>query len=452
MDCDQRQRITDGGGEKEPWGLGTATRIITPEQSMWMAGYGARSEPSKGVATDLHAKAVAIEDDLGNVVVIVSVEVLGITPDLREDVLEACESEYGLDPDGILLNTTHTHNGPEYRTDDYGILGFDEEITQRSREYRDRLEREMVDVVGEALDDRSPAALRYHHTQCGIAMNRRRPDADRFYFKPYPDGAVDHDVPVLVATSGGDVTAILFGYACHPTSLPIMNEFHGDWAGLAMKHLEDTYPDATALFIQGCGGDIKAYPQRDVEFTEVHGRTLATAVQAAIEARGKTVHGPLRKVTTEITLEFEDPPERDELEARVADGDDRHAQRLLDELDREGEIRTEFPYPEQAIGFGDDLTLIGLAGEVLVDYSLTIKDSLEGDVWVAGYSNEAYLYIPARRHLYEGGYEAGWVSLYWDYPSPPRPSIEERVTETALSLAERAGATRDTDWNRGNRG
>ena len=434
---------TDGGTESEPWRVGAATRVITPEQSMWMAGYGGRDAPSEGVALDIHAKAVAIEDEDGNAVVVVSAEILGFTPDLRAAVVDACEAKYGIDGDALLLNATHTHNGPEYRVDEYGVLGLDDELNQRAEEYRERLENELIGVIGEALDDRSPAALRYSHAQCGMGMNRRLPEPDGIKFKPYPDGATDHDVPVLVATSGDAVTALLFGYACHPTSLPVINEFHGDWAGLAMQHLEEAYPEATAAFVQGCGGDIKAYPQREVKFTEVHGRTLATAVQAAVEARGKTLHGPLRTVTEDITLEFEDQPDRTELEARVADGDDRYAQRLLDELNREGEIQTEFPYPMQAIGFGDDLTLVGLAGEVLVDYSLAIKDALDGDVWVAGYSNEGYVYVPARRHLHEGGYESGWVYLYWDFPAPLKPSIEETVTETAVALAERVGARRD---------
>ena len=334
------------------------------------------------------------------------------------------------------------HHGPEYRTDDYGILGFDEELNRRARDYHDRLEHELIDVIGDALDDRSPARLRYSHAQCGMAMNRRRPDPDGVRFELYPDGAVDHDVPVLIASSGDDVTALLFGYACHPTSLPRRNEFHGEWPGLAMARLEEVYPDATALFVQGCGGDCKAYPQHEDAFTETHSNTLATAVQAAVEARGTSVHGPLRTTMTEATLEFEEQPDREELESRVYDGGDRYAQRLLDELDREGEIRTEFPYPVQAIGFGDDLTLIALAGEVLVDYSLDIKEALEGDVWVAGYSNHGYVYIPNRRHLAEGGYEAGWVYLYWDFPAPLEPTVEETVTETALAMAERVGARR----------
>lgn len=442
IDEERSELRADGGTDREPWRVGSSTRVITPEKSMWMAGYGAREEPSEGAAMDLHAKAVAIEGDDGETVVLVGAEILGYTPDLRAAVVDACESDYDVDGENVVLNATHTHHGPEYRTDDYGILGLDEELDQRARDYRKRLERELIAVIGEALQDRSSAALRYSHAQCGMAMSRRRPQPDRIDFSLYPDGAADHDVPVLVATSGGEVTALMFGYACHPTSLPRTLEFHGEWPGLAMERLEEAYPEATAMFVQGCGGDTKAYPQDDPEFTEIHAETLATAVQAAVKARGTTVHGPLRTTMTEATLKFEDQPNREELEARVEDGGDRYAQRLLDELDWEGEIRTEFPYPVQAIGFGDDFTMVALAGEVLVDYSLDIKDALEGDVWVAGYSNHGYVYVPNRRHLHEGGYEASWVYLYWDFPAPLKPSVEETVTETALSLAERVGARR----------
>lgn len=153
---------------------------------MWIAGYSKRDEPVSGVAQNLHVKAVAIEDEDRKTVVLVSAKLLGITPDLRDDVLAACESEYDLDPDEVLLNVSHTHNGPEYRTDNYGILGFDDELTERSRAYRARLEDELVDVIGAALDDRCSAVLRYSHASCGMAMSRRLPEPDGIDFRRIP--------------------------------------------------------------------------------------------------------------------------------------------------------------------------------------------------------------------------------------------------------------------------
>jgi hypothetical protein len=432
------------GGEQGTWQVGTATRVITPDRPMLLSGYGDRAEKSTGVARDLRAKAIAVEDEAGTRAVAVGVDLLGVTRELRAAVAQRCEREYGLAPSGLLLNASHTHHGPEYRTDEWRVWDANGENDERAREYRERLEDAVVETVGDAFGDRSPADLRYSRARCGFGMNRRLPAAG-YHLEPHHDGPVDTDVPVLVATNDGAVRAVLFGYACHPTSLPKRTEFHPDWPGIATDHVEERFPEATAVFLQGCGADQNPYPRREVEHTERHGRTLGTAVEAAIDARGKPVRGPLRTCTEEVTLRFEDQPDRDALEARLneADGDDLYARRLLDELERDAEIRTEFPYPVQAIGFGTNLTLVSLAGEVPVDYAREIKAALAGDAWVAGYSNQGYVYVPTARHLHEGGYEAEWVFLYWRYPAPLKPSNESRITETALALAQRVGATRE---------
>jgi len=41
------------------WRAGVATVDITPDRSLWMAGFAARTEPSQGVSLPLHAKALA---------------------------------------------------------------------------------------------------------------------------------------------------------------------------------------------------------------------------------------------------------------------------------------------------------------------------------------------------------------------------------------------------------
>ena len=53
------------------WKAGVASVAITPQRSLHMAGYAARKEPSEGTEQDLFAKALAIEDNAGNRLVIV---------------------------------------------------------------------------------------------------------------------------------------------------------------------------------------------------------------------------------------------------------------------------------------------------------------------------------------------------------------------------------------------
>jgi len=56
--------------EDGAWKAGVATRVITPQQPMWMAGYAARNKPSEGSVHDLHVKALAVEDAGGSRLVI----------------------------------------------------------------------------------------------------------------------------------------------------------------------------------------------------------------------------------------------------------------------------------------------------------------------------------------------------------------------------------------------
>lgn len=445
MTPNTRGPLTDGGSTDREWGVGSATRIVTPEQSMRLSGFAARTDPADGTMMDLHAKAVAFEDHAGRRAVLVSVEVLVVSRALRAEVAARVADEHGIDPDSLVLNASHTHYGPEYREVRFDVYGLDEDERDQGRAYRERLADELVGVVGEAVDALEPAELRYGHARCGIAMNRRLPTADGIRFEQAPDGPVDLDVPVLAAYRGDGPELILFGYACHPTCLPLITEYSGDWVGHAMANLEERYDDATAVFVQGCAGDIKAYPQNTREVSEQHGRTVSNSVRAALDARTTPVHGPLRTVYEEIPLEFEDAPPRAELEAALESDDEferRHARLLLEQLEEHGTVPTEYPYPVQALGFGDDLTMITMAGEVLVEYSLTLKDRLEGDVWPVAYSNEGFTYVPTRRALHEGGYEGGGAITYTDFPGPLESDTEDRVVGTALALAERVGADR----------
>jgi len=443
MATETRSLCSDGGTDETEWNVGTATRAITPEQSMRMSGFANRTEKSDGKLSDIYAKAIAFEDDNGGRAVVLNAEILFIARNLRKEVAERVEQDYGIDPSNLVLNASHTHFGPEIREMRYVIYGFGDEEIELSDTYRERLGDDIVEVIGESLDALEPTELRYGHARCGIGMSRRLPTEDGVRFKQAPDGPVDHDVPVLAAYRGDEPHAILFGYACHPTCLSAsVIKYTGDWAGKAMANLEEYYDDTTAIFLQGCGGDIKAYPQNTHEVSNQHGQALSNSVRAALDAETKAVHGPLRSVYEEISLEFEDAPSKEDLEADLESDHKytrRHARLLLDQIDEHGAVPTEHPYPMQALGFGDDLTMITMAGEVLAEYSLTLKDRLEGDVWPMGYTNGDFTYVPTARAAYEGGYEGGGAITYTSYPGPLKPQLEDDIVGTALALAERVG-------------
>ncbi len=75
---------------------------------------------------------------------------------------------------------------------------------------------------------------------------------------------------------------------------------------------------------------------------------------------------------------------------------------------------------------------MALSGETCVGYALRLREELKGQrIWVAGYCNEVFAYVPTEQILKEGGYEAG-ASYGW--PSPFQAGIEDRIITLAKKL------------------
>jgi len=378
------------------WKAGTATVKVTPRKMLWMAGYAARKKPAEGKVQELFAKALALQDEQGNKLVFVTLDLIGVPQLMRRAVAERAEKEFQLPQANLVMNASHTHSGPSLRTTPLTEADKDNQRARDSWEYTQKLQNDIVGIIGKALAEMQPARLTWNKARCGFAMNRRRdytlpadhPNANK---APNPNGPVDHEVPALrIEAPDGALKATLFGYACHNTSLGFYN-WCGDYAGFAQEYLQEHRPGFTALFLMGCGGDQNPYPRRtdvvpgvtDLELSMQHGRSLSNAVEMALSVNPRPVAGPIRAAYEEIKLSYAKPG------------------------------REDHEYPVQVIKIGNDLTFITLGSEVVVDYSLRFKREFAGDagVWVAGYSNDYTGYMPSLRVLKEGGYEAaaGWA-------------------------------------------
>jgi hypothetical protein len=421
------------------WKAGAAAVKITPESLMWMAGYAARTKPAEGVAQDLFAKALVLEDAGGKRLVIVTFDLVGIPRPLRDMLASELERVHHVAPETLLLNASHTHCGPEVRMAPSMVGSDSDERTEQRKQYIAMLKTRVVDVVGRALAAVAPARLDYLHARAGFAMNRRRPTPKGFTNAPNSEGPVDQEVPVLRVTDpeGKVLRALLFGYACHNTTLSFY-KFCGDYAGFAQEYLEQEHPGTVALFLSGCHGDQNPYPRGTIELCRQHGRTLATAVDAALQTVPRPLGGPLAVQYAEVELEFAPLASRSELETLAASGtaaEKRRAARLLKQLDQPGGVKMTYSYPIQVVHFGRDLTLVALAGETVVDYSLRLKRELPGPVWVAGYSNDVFSYVPSRRVLEEGGYEGRDAISNSSLPGPFAPTVEGRIAGKVHEMA-----------------
>ncbi len=424
---------------------GIASVVITPDRPMWMAGYAARTKPSEGKVHDLYAKALALEDAQGQKLVIVTVDLIGINLEMRHWLEKEVDRRYKLDPAELLINASHTHSGPVLRKSadsiyGHSFYGLTPEQLQQCNEYSENLQQKLVRLIGKALDKMTPARLACTHGQAGFAMNRRSKSGSSYQISPNPDAPVDHDVPILrIDGPNGELRAVLFGYACHNTTLSFY-QFCGDYSGFAQQYLEEAHPQTKTFFITGCGADQNPNPRRTLALAQQHGRALADGVEAALLTQARPVQGPIKAALKTVTLDFAKPPSKERLlkEAKSDNKYERqHAEILLKELEQNGKIRTTYPYLVQVVQFGDNLTLIALAGEVVVDYSLRLKAELPGQmVWVAAYSNDVFGYIPSLRVLREGGYEAGGAMRYTELPGPFAPSVEKLIVDEVHKMVD----------------
>jgi neutral ceramidase len=423
------------GQNAASWKAGAAAIDITPDGPVWMAGYGSRNKPSEGVAQRIYAKALAIDDNAKGRTVIVTLDLIGVPRELRDGVERRVHKQYGLSPESILLNASHTHSGPAPSS-----RGVDDPTYAKvAISYQRVLEEKIVQVIGHALSRSGPAHLYFTRARAGFAMNRRLRVGQEIRNSPNPDGPVDHDVPVLrVVGPDGDLKAVLFGYACHNTVTGFYT-INGDYAGYAQAYLEQAHPGAVALFLTGAGGDQNPYPRHaSLEQSEQHGRTLANAVEAAMQVTmQRSLDGPLRSALGNVELAYANISRADlERRANSRDSDDvKRAKVLLKALDAET-LEKSYRCPVQVVRFGTNLTLVAIGGEATVEYSLRLKRELKSEpaaVWVAGYSNDGFGYLGSKQVIEQGGYEGYSANLRW-HPGPWATDTEERVIQKVYEL------------------
>ena len=428
------------------WQAGVATIDITPGTSLWMAGFAARTQPSQGVAMPLHAKALALKTGDHPTVVLVTADLLGVTARMTDRVASMVQRRHRLRRRDLLFNASHTHCGPVVDEQLSVAYGLTPAQLADIRAYTTQLEDKLAAVIADAVSRLRPARLSYASDEAGFAANRR------VAFVPL--GPVDHTVHVLrVDGADGSPLAVVFGYACHNTTLPAtIVQYHGDYAGVAQGALEQRHPGATAMFVAGCGADVNPMPRGTMELVAAHGAALADAVDRALKTT-RPVAASLRSSYDTVDLPFAGEAARERWRSQLkidAVYMQRHAAVMKTFMEREGRLPSAQRDPVQVWRFGPPsladrsnassgetgFTLVALGGEVVVDYALRLaREYPARRMWVAGYSNDVFGYVPSARVLREGGYEGGDAMIYYARPGPFTEAVEELIVGKVRRLA-----------------
>ena len=435
------------GEERAPaWKAGLAKAVITPEKAVWLAGYGSKRVPD-GKLHDLWMKALALEAG-GKRAVLITSDFQGVPKGMSDNVFAELEKQHGLAREDVLFTFSHNHCGPRLGDDLVDYYPVEEEQVELVAEYTKQMEAAAVAMVGEALANLSPAKLAQGVGQATFAVNRRNnreAEVPELLAKGIPlAGPVDHAVPVLTVTRpDGQLAAVLFGYACHPTTLSFLT-WCGDYPGFAQLAIEKSHPGAMAMFVNTCGGDQNPLPRRSVELCQKYGHLLATGVEAALAQPLKPISPGIRTAFELVDLPYLKVADREELHALLQDTNAiraRWAARLLQKLDAGEKFPPAYPYPVHAWQLGREMLVLGMGAETVVDYALRFKKEFGSSTWVCGYADDMIAYIPSRRVWEEGGYEGG--SNLYEYGRPAlrwAGDVEDRIAASVHKLVKQVRA------------
>jgi len=424
--------------------IGVARVDITPEYPVRLHGYGNRRTNSQGVAQRLFAKAIALGTDRQGASILFTVDNLAVSGAVTDEVAARLKKRAGIEREQIGLCSSHTHSAPMLTGVAPNI--FSSDIIPEQQAAIDRYTRELVDhlerVALAALSNRAPSKLSWSTGTVRFAKNRRVIRDGRAQFGDNDTAPVDHTLATMfVHGADGKLRAMLVNYACHCTTLGgEWNQVHGDWSGCAQEAMERDHPGAIALVSIGCGADANPSPRGTAQLAQKHGEEIAEEVRRLLQSPGqpltKLPDGKLKR----FNLDFDPLPTRAQWEERAQKPGivGYHAKKNLARLDRGEKLPATLPYSVQTWTFGDALAMVFLPGEVVVDYERRLKRELDSArLWVNGYANDVPCYIPSRRILTEGGYEAEDSLWYYDRPARLAMSNEDRIIKAVHDLLPR---------------
>lgn len=419
--------------------IGVCKKCISTALPIHLTGFGNPDRTFTGIRDDIFASALVVENN-GQKAAIVTADVLGFDRSRVAELRREITARTGIPGNAVLFNASHTHSAPQVLAEcSPGIGAY-------NAEYGEFFYRSVYDAVCDAYDDLEEGDLLCGEDECyGIGVNRRRITTGAYEFAPYEDGVRNDEVTVLQAVCGGKTKAVLFQYTCHPSTTGF-NEISADYPGVARRLVEKRFPDAAAIYLQGCCGNIRVRTVDDTglqfrggtyEDTAHFGELLSASVERALGGAMRKIEGAIEGKVVHFHVPLQPKRPFHEYQKLLADPSAAYHERFafvryITEYD---ELPNELPYSVQRIDLGDSLSFFALEGEVCVEYDYHMKRLLpDRHVVTAGYSNGMPGYICTADMYPYGGYEPDRSTTCYFVHDGFDPKIEEVILDNARKL------------------
>ncbi len=277
---------------------GAASASISPPNDTLLAGYD-RNRRSTGELDPLYTRAVVIDDGVSNII-IVTLDNIGLTrPDIEAIQTQAGARIPGVNPERVIVSSTHTHAGPDV----VGLWGTDFWSSGRDQAYVTTLIDTTVDTIAAAHAARRPATS---------VAGSREVTFDWVENVSEPD-LLDRTLSVLqfVGLDGISI-ATLTNHACHPTVLGSDNTMvSADYVSGFYTAMSANVP-GEHLFLQGAiGGWVQPLQgDRSHELAQKLGADLANATQQVLNDAEPNPPMPLTFASSALALPLDNWPMR----------------------------------------------------------------------------------------------------------------------------------------------
>jgi hypothetical protein len=236
--------------------VGAAKADVTPTDltNFYLGGYGIGPvHQATGVLRHIYFRVIAIRGRGGSQVVIGTLDSQGYSVAYQQgpygfrDVENAIQAKLGIPASHIVLQATHSHNGP----DEIGVWGGVPDAYLRF------VTSQMTDAITTAVHQEQPARLRAGTADMTGYSGTFGSDTDSTHTGDNTDYPMDQQLRTLQAVSAtGRVTATLVNYSTHATIYGPLNKVSPDWPGATATYLEGAETGMPAGVRYGYSGSV----------------------------------------------------------------------------------------------------------------------------------------------------------------------------------------------------
>lgn len=407
---------------------------ITPDIPVLQMGFSARTHKSTGVHDDPYASVVLIQAN--ETVIIIALDLVYGDRSFAYGIKEAISKKYGLTQEKIIISYSHTHSvvavtgehkdkratHPYSMSADNFLWDKDEKDVDHTEDvrYYNMIKKKIIDMIDEGLENTIEGDVYIIKGKSRFGVSRRLPSEEGILWRPnFDENCMDPDLFLMkFVDKDNNIRGLIYNYACHPTTLGSDNYLiSADFPGVVRKILEEKNVGMTAVFLQGCGADIKPYITAEngrfkscnYDKLEQSGTSLANEIQGYID------QPKWRKINIEINTAYSDVKlytetwNTEKWESILNNPNEplyrkQSVKKIMSYIKEKG-IDNFLRYYMSVLRLDRKTCIVCLECEVVSDIGKEIKKLFDEDIIVLGYTNSIACYIPTKRVLLEGGYE-----------------------------------------------